>query len=1065
MKSSLQKLFERIELLYENTYKMLVAFQQASETKSDTVEVEIRNADGTYSPVKINSFQRMLSDIARIDENYRSLTSGDNLSYLLNGDGSITQVAKTSFMNAEFISNMNVGRECVIDRTSIIENLVFPNVKIPVTIDTTIRSAVRAFVYEITSGWDEIPDNPEMVVLEHLIETGRVICENYEHTLNLEKEQVRLFGKFTTTNVVQNDANNWTVTLTDLMYKSLNSVGASIQLKTGDVLVQSSGATKYQITDVNTFTKIVSLKRIGGIETPFVGIDSLLFNEVLPSDNNIVGIPVKPGQKLVVFLSTENLKNVSYPSNGFKLDTSTYTVVFDSATYTLDEFFSEYVSNIGEYINSLINETSIPASLGIIPEAPKLDTVNFKVLQVNKHLASSQATDSITKLTEEKEKIKNDIQSREASIKMLQSEIDTLKFATIEEKQQRIDQIANYQNEIATLNNNLLTVTRNLDSNASSYGLKDYKPKYRIIGYWDMAKPIISSKTTAQHIIKYDVQYRYLSKTNDIVDSTTLKMYADDGSEVNVVFSAWVDLQTRSLNKVENASGKLVWETPIIDSVEDLNINQCMIPIRDGESVEIRVRAVSEAGYPISPLKSAWSEIIRIDFPESLTTSSVNAMVSKNDSDLLSAEFQQILISAGLIKHVQDQLKESEKLFYHRANNIASGFYTEEQKNIDLFTFLNTLKTRLDVLTNAQENEKITVEIVDFSGDTYTVRNDNTLELFAGNYADAVNILNKETFGTIIRKTAYIRIKNGNNIPVEMRTLVPGSASLDSVNAPKYYNVPVRNNKNLLQQSKQILFFRNVDVTNVEGKSTQYDVFQLIVEPSPDAGTSTIVPANEQQANVPDVDRDVIYWDGEVHACKLDTDSYSGSYNCFSREIEKFIGTGGIEEEFGRLARYDSIIKDIQKQYAADMTVTDSDDIRLTARCGFADNDVYAIGKNTCGAFFYPIISEQQQISVAGDTSVSTLVIQPNSEILIPIVFEYRMTDRLGYVNGDKLATPNTTLVYGKKIGVDMMINNSVFRFDVAVTAKLKSKATPIDGKNVNSVIAAFKDENKQSIL
>ena len=50
-------------------------------------------------------------------------------------------------------------------------------------------------------------------------------------------------------------------------------------------------------------------------------------------------------------------------------------------------------------------------------------------------------------------------------------------------------------------------------------------------------------------------------------------------------------------------------------------------------------------------------------------------------------------------------------------------------------------------------------------------------------------------------------------------------------------------------------------------------------------------------------------------------------------------------------------------------------------------------------------------------------------------------------------------------MGIDILIDNSVFRFDIVVTSKLKSKVAPIDGKNVNSIVASYKSENKKSII
>lgn len=1054
MKSSLQLLFERIELMYENTFNLLKGFQQANSSSLDKIIVPIKNEDGTINNVEINSFQMLQSEMVRIDANFKSLLNADNISYVLNGDGSISQTTKTSFMNAEYLSQFNIDRNCIIDKSSIIENLVFPNVKIPITVDSSLRSAVRCFAFDIIDGWEKIGENPTMLDIRYLIENGDVVAEEYQHSLDLEKEQVKYFGKFSITNCIQIDSENWKVTLSDTQYQSLNSIGNSIDLKIGNLLVSKGGSGKFMITEINKFKKDVTIKRVAGIDIPKVGIDALMFNEILPTDTNIVGIPIKPAQKLVIFLSTENHKNISYPSVGIKLDSSVYTVIHNNITYTLDDFFSEFVVNFGEYLQSLIHETSIPVVLGVMPKKPELNTSNFKVVQINKHLTTAKSTEELNKLNEDKQKIKNDIETKQTSINTLQNEIDTLKFKTVEEKEFRLNRIKTLRSEIVTLNQNLLVVSRNLDSNAINYGLKDFKPKYRVIGFWNIQEPIFSPKTKPQNIIKYDVQYRYLSKNVDTVENTSMKMISQ-GKEVNVVFSSWVDLPTKTLNKVEDLSGNLVWETSVLDSVEDININQCMVSIRDGESIEVRVRAVSEAGYPISPMKSDWSDIMRVDFPSDISNSAVSSIVSKNDTDLLSAEFNQILSSAGLLSHISGQIKESEKTFFHSAKDIASGMYTAEQKNISLETILFDMKKNIDTLLNVGKTEQITVEVVDFNNDNFVIRNNQTLELFAGNYSDNINLLDKEKYGSIIRRQGFIKIKNGNSLPIEVKTLVPGN-TFTSSNAPTYYNVPVRAGDKLIQNSKQIIYYRNVDLTG-----QNEDIFKLVKPKSLYPDTSIAVPTSDIDTSATEDKKNVIYLgtDGVMRICKL-MENHKTNYNAFvvGHPAYNPDKPEQMRDEFSRLASYTSIIKEPQSQLEATSTDT-------WGKCGFDDNDLYAIGQNSCGAFLYPLIANPQNISVVGSTTTATLIIPANSEILVPFIYEYRMIDRLGLIDGVVGNSISSDINYQKKIGIDMLINNAQFKFDISVTAKLKSKIAPVDSQNVSSVIGAFKEENKKVIV
>lgn len=1052
MKSTADELYSNIERLFENVYNLLIGFQQASLSNGEVVEVNQKMENGDINKVRVNSFQQLQNELTRIDANFKSITNSDNISYMLNADGSMSQLTKTSFMNAEYLSGFNFSADtpCLIDKTSVINDLIFPNVKLPISIESQLMTDIRSVVFEINSGWESIPDNPTLINIRYLLSKGIITANEIERSLSPEKEKVTYFGKFT---VIDVDVNSgvYSLHVDNIKYSSVNSIGLSIDLKVDDILVNKSGTAKFQINYIDKFNKLLKLTRIAGFDTIKVGIDELYFNEILSGDNLTVGIPVQPNKKLVVFLSTENVKTIGFPSIGIKLNTSEYTVLFEDSTYTLDEFFTKYVTNISEYLVSLTKETAIPYSLGIAPTKPKLVAQNFKVVQINKHLTTAKSVEEIAKMNESKQKIKDDIQFRETTIESIQNSIDTLQYKTVESKNENINKIKTLRQEINTLNQNLLTVTRNLDSNAITYGLKDFKPKYRILGSWVIQPPIYSPLTKAQNIIGYQIQYRYLSKALDTIDSTSLKMISD-GKEINVVFSPWVDAPSRMLTKVTNINNELVWETPILDSVDDININQCSLSIKEGESVELKIRAISEAGYPISPIKSEWSEILRVDFPVELSTNNVASTIIQNDSDLRSSELNSILQKSGVLDHLNGVIKEGEVTFNHQAKEITSGQYTSEQKNIPLDVAIANLYKEINILKNTDVTNNIVVSVIDFKNEVFTVTNNTTLELFAGNYSDNFNLLDATKFGSIIRKQGFIKIKNNNTIPIELKTLVPG-VEFTETNAPIYYNVPVKTNSSLNQTSKQILYFRNLDLTN-----QNEDIFKLV---KPKLTPTTI---NVNSLYIDDtaleIDKNIVYADDDsnVKICKLKPLAGT-TFNAFTKEHPVYNSDDKalMLPHLQRLAKYTETLKAIN--YQSETDETDSNTL------GFQDADVYAIGENTCGAFLYPMIVNTNKISVVGNSTISTLIIPKESEILIPFIYEFRMTDRLGLINGRRDLTINTELTYSKKIGVDMMINNSTFKFDITVSSKLKSKVTPIDSLNVKSVLGAFANEPSGTII
>lgn len=1061
MRSTLVELFNKLERLYENIYNLCKAFQEASDNNFETQYVTLKHSDGTTEEVEVNSFQRLQSEINRISANFDRITNANNLAYIMNADGSISQYTKTTFMNAQFIENASVqSSTCIVDNSSNIADFIYPLVKIPIVIsDDIIKSEIccRTFEIEDDASFESIPDNPTYLQLQNLISNGTVVVKReLNRNLSLQKEQVKYWGKFEIINVSNTDTNEYTIKLDKLKYQGLYVNGANIDLRQGDILVSATGSSKYKINSVSQMDLSVNVTKIGGgSEIPVVN-NYLYFNEIVNTDTNIVSVPVRPHQKIVVFLSTENITAVSYPGTGIKIDTENFQVSYRNNTYSIDEFFSNYVTNISEYLLNMVEENSIPFSLGIKPQKPELLQSNFKVVQINRHITQSKSVLEINKLNNQKQSIQNEIDYKEKKIKDLLADIETGNYSSQQQKQEIVSNIQNLRSEVSTLNANILTISRNIDNNAINNSLKDVKPKYRIVGFWSINEnSMYSAITGLQHIVKYEVQYRYLNQTTDVVENTSFNMI-DNGNAVSVTFSPWNDLQTTVLSKVKNIDGSVTWESRSLSSTDDININQCIIPITENESVEVRVRAVSEAGYPVSPVKSEWSDIVRIDFPDELKYNNINSVLTKNSTDLANAEFKHILQSVGLTDHISGQVQEAEKTYHHTANMITSGQYTPELKNVPLDECLKTIISDIQSLKQTMF-AKATVEIQDFDGDVYTVSNGNTIDLFAGNYSDLVNVSDEQSFGSIVRKKALIRISNKNQVPIEIKSLKPFGSEwhTDSQNNIVYDNyiredinyagVPINDVKNSsngiisgdCQKIRQILYFRNVDIS-----MTQIADFKLYEEDTiitnVDASASFSANGND---NVICKHNGVLV-SGYIDFSNFDTTMVS----CY--QINTEFPNANYGDELERLSKLSSIIRKDIKQARLITDAAGNPNYIKKVDLGFQDVDKYAIGANTCGAFFYPQFDNIDRFTTSGNSSDSSLVIEPNQSIEIPIIFEFRMMDRLGNIY-DYNNSPNiSNVTYTKKIGVDMLINGGKLSFDIRAKANFKSNIRQISRMN-----------------
>jgi hypothetical protein len=116
---------------------------------------------------------------------------------------------------------------------------------------------------------------------------------------------------------------------------------------------------------------------------------------------------------------------------------------------------------------------------------------------------------------------------------------------------------------------------------------------------------------------------------------------------------------------------------------------------------------------------------------------------------------------------------------------------------------------------------------------------------------------------------------------------------------------------------------------------------------------------------------------------------------------------------------------------------------------GFLTTDEYLVGKYTCGAYLYMSPSNYSAVSVAGlSPSGATRQLQfgSTSAIKIPLIFQFRASDKLGYIGGWRVANPTglKNVKYSKKIGLDIYSVGSVFSFDVTVGAQYEKETAVV---------------------
>ena len=106
-------------------------------------------------------------------------------------------------------------------------------------------------------------------------------------------------------------------------------------------------------------------------------------------------------------------------------------------------------------------------------------------------------------------------------------------------------------------------------------------------------------------------------------------------------------------------------------------------------------------------------------------------------------------------------------------------------------------------------------------------------------------------------------------------------------------------------------------------------------------------------------------------------------------------------------------------------------------KLGFIESDEFLCGKFSCGSYLFLAPTNHTSIQIEGSTQLAkkTLDFGEENSITVPLVFQMRAQDKLGYIGGWRSAGNLKNITYSKKIGIDIQVKNEdLFSFDVLVT-------------------------------
>ena len=249
--------------------------------------------------------------------------------------------------------------------------------------------------------------------------------------------------------------------------------------------------------------------------------------------------------------------------------------------------------------------------------------------------------------------------------------------------------------------------------------------KFRIRGFWDIPNPVYGNGTRPQEVIQFIIEWRYLSIDGKETPVETISV--DGDNQKTASFSNWTRYVSPVRSRIFDATtGDYFWANENIADPDKVNINQVDIPITYNERVEIRVKSVSEVGWPDSPVESDWSTVLAVDFPEELSNNieQTQAIITDTNKEDIRASIESDLESKGLYKHISETTIVNNKDYFHNSASILSGFKDENGIILDLFEYLNRLEQRIKFLEDEGRRVKGELQVIIYrNSEIYEVKN------------------------------------------------------------------------------------------------------------------------------------------------------------------------------------------------------------------------------------------------------------------------------------------------------------------------------------------------------
>ncbi len=767
--SSFAKVSEQIINYNNNVIQLLSKLNDIYISNSSSVTLQVADQFGVLKEYNIPSFGYLLSEIQRLNNNLNSL-------YSLNNNGSIIQSATNKYkkiitvdINVEpaTIGNLNILSTFRKSKNWFFDALLNPLLSVEIDLSGRVEDNVRKclsrrYIVEFSKNVDgtlttigqsalnsfnNLFRNNNSIQLEEfefwLQSTNGVVNgtdPNFDEQLfDLQPNELLYNGVFTVLETEEDRLNRKFWYHIDTLSYAVTKSGEIKQLTIDDELV-------INLPQSNSRFKIVE---ISNVSSNFrIRVEQVEGNQPIPVANQILkiyspiiftkllDISIGYNERNVIFIKAMNAdnhllaKDWSLGTGFWSNDLILSSEDSDNGT-TMDKFYAEKVFDYGVLLNDLVAK-KIPNIKGLIPNVPVLITDNFKVVQINQHLTDSADANLIKTKHNSQRELKSEISQLTEAINSKQKQAKVQKFTSSAAK----NQFDNELNELIAKKDsktNLLSSTVQDIINLTQANNLNVDAKYKLKGFWEIPQAVVSFGTKPQEVVQFRIQYRYLSKDGRENQIESIKLIDISGKvKSNAAISNWTEIKTDSRKRVRNdITGEYTWQIEDVSNVDQPNINQIDLPIQQGERIEIRIKSISEVGWPDSPIESDWSDILPFDFPDNLNSVGIDntSILKEANVEDLKVRIDSELNAKGLNDILNNVITLNNKTYTSSSDSILSGFTDVNGLSIDLFTMLQQMSDKIKALEEKIKRAKGELKVSIFrNNDEFVVSNNTEIE-------------------------------------------------------------------------------------------------------------------------------------------------------------------------------------------------------------------------------------------------------------------------------------------------------------------------------------------------